>query len=399
MLSLRLANGFMPPTSVSSLAAANNAVRPISLRHLLTQLGSRTKIIRVAFVRYVWQIRNPPSPASPLNLPLWSDQTVTEIFAAANGWSVHDYWSRVTLGLLELQITFFPWRTLPGNQSQLDTTRQSVDPLVRQQAVADGVPLDQFDRMIALIHPPPGDRGNVSGDLDVILDEIGPQSKNPPFWLEFFEHETGHLLGFDHAYGPSVNPQAYKDDFCVMGYTGNGVAGNPTNHPIVPQPILAEVQNTIVGPGNIWFSGRRLAAANLYRTKDVGSVFAETSSVVRIGRESVQQVRLVALSEALLGNPVLAVATTAAGEVTVEYRLNTGDDAGLSAAPCLVLHSIGRTTVANPPPDGTVNPIVFEGSCNATVGSIVATTGGDVSALVMAVDPDGRSVSVQIQVL
>src|ERR1035438_2637243 len=280
MLSLRLANGFMPPTSVSALAAANNAVRPISLRGLLTQIGSRTKVIRVAFVRSVRQIRNPPSPKSPLNLPLWSDQTATEIFAAANGWSVHDYWSRATLGLLEMQITFFPWRTLPGNQSQLDTTRQSVEPLVRQQAAADDVPLDQFDRMIALIHPPPGDRGNVSVGGDVILDEIGPQSLNPPYWLEYFEHETGHLLGFDHAYGPSVNPQAYNDNFCVMGYTGR-----PTNHPIVPQPILDEVENTIVGPGNIWFSGRRLAAANLYRTKDVGSVLAEASSVVRIGRE------------------------------------------------------------------------------------------------------------------
>ena len=382
----------MPPTSVRVLAAANNVVGPISLRGLLAQIGSRTRVIRVAFVRYVWQN---PNPTSPQNLPAWSDQTVTEVFAAADGWSVHDYWSRATLGLLELQITFFPWRTIPGSQSQLDTKRGSVDALVRQQAVADGVALDQFDRMIALIHPPPGDRGAVRVGGDVILDEIGPNSQNPGSWLEFFEHETGHLLGFDHAFGPAANPQAYNDNFCVMGYTG------VDSHQIVLQPILDEVENTI-GPGNIWFSARRLAATNLYRTKDVGPVLAETSSVVRIGRESVQQVRLIALSEAILGNPVLAVATTSLGEVTVEYRLNKGDDAGVIEAPCLVLHSIGRRTLAklsNGSLPAEVNPIVFEGSCNATVGSIVATKEGDVSALVIGVDPDGRSVNLQIQVL
>ena len=392
MLSLRLTNGVTPPISVSEVAATNNVGRPISLRRLLTQIGSRTKVIRVAFVRYVWQN---PNPTSPKSLPAWSDPTVAEVFAAGDGWSVHDYWSRATLGLLELQITLFPWKTIPGSQNQLDTKRGSVDALVREQAAADGVALDQFDRMIALIHPPPGDRGAVAVGGDVILDEIGPNSQNPGAWLEFFEHETGHLLGFDHAFGPAVNPQAYNDNFCIMGYTG------VDSHQIVPQPIVNEVENTI-GPGNIWFSGRRLAAANLYRTKDVGSALAQTLSVVRIGRESVQQVRLIALSEALLGNPVLAVATTAAGEVTVEYRLNTGDDAGVNEAPCLVLHSIGRRTLAklsNGNSPFEVNPIVFEGTCNATVGSVVATSEGDVSVSVRSVDTDGRYVNLQIQVL
>lgn len=392
MLSLRFANGFMPPDTVSALAAANHMARPVSLRDILTRIGSRKKIIRVAFVRYVWQY---PNPASLQNLPPWTDQTVTEVFADTNGFSIHDYWSRATLGLLELQYTFFPWRTIPGSQVQLDTKRGSVDPLIRQQAVTDGVPLGQFDRLVALIHPPPGDRGAVSVGGDVMLDEIGPNSQNPRTWLEFFEHETGHLLGFDHAFGPASNPQAYNDNFCVMGYTG------PDNHPIVPQPNLAEIQNTI-GPGNIWYSGRRLAAANLYRTKTIGSVLAETSSVVKIGRQAVQQVRLIALSEALLGDAVLVVATTAAGELTVEYRSKSGDDAGVNEAPCIVLHSIGRRTLpknANGVLPTEVNPIVFEGSCNATVGSVVATREGDVSALVKSVSSDGKSVSLQIQVL
>jgi hypothetical protein len=392
MLSLRFANGFMPPNTVSALAAANHMARPISLNDLLTRVGSRKKVLRVAFVRYVWQY---PNPASVQNLPPWTDQTVSEVFADTNGWSVRDYWSRATLGLLDLQYTFFPWRTIPGSQAQLDTKRASVDLLVRQQAVKDGVPVDQFDRIVALIHPPPGDRGAVGVGGDVMLDEIGPNSPNPTLWLEYFEHETGHLLGFDHAFGPASNPQVYKDNFCVMGSTG------ADNHPILPQPVLAEIQNTI-GPGNIWYSGRRLAAANLYRTKTIGAVLAETSSVVKIGRESVQQVRLIALSEALLGDAVLVVATTSAGQVTVEYRSKSGDDAGVNEAPCIVLHSIGRRTLAKNADGSTpaeVNPIVFESSCNATVGSVVATQEGDVSALVKGVDPDGKFVNLQIQVL
>ncbi|MBA3914693.1 MAG: hypothetical protein H0X25_12790 [Acidobacteriales bacterium] len=230
---------------------------------------------------------------------------------------------------------------------------------------------------------------------DVILDEIGPNSDNPSFWLEFFEHEIGHLLGFDHAFGPSTNPQPYNDNFCVMGFTG------PFQHPIIQQPILDEVENTI-GPGNIWFSGRRLAAANLYRTKDIGPEFGATLSVAKIGRQSVRKVRLIALSQAQLGNTVLAVITTASGEVTVEYRLNTGDDAGVSQSPCLVLHSIGRRALVRNA-DGNfpseVNPIVFEGSCDATVGSVLAISEGDVSLSVVDVDADGRSVTVQIQCL
>ncbi|MBA3914694.1 MAG: hypothetical protein H0X25_12795 [Acidobacteriales bacterium] len=88
-------------------------------------------------------------------MPEWSDATLTAVFAGTNDWSVKEYWSRATLNLLELQLTLFPWRTLPGNQGELDKARGDVDQLVRKQAAADGVPLDQFDSMVALIHPPP----------------------------------------------------------------------------------------------------------------------------------------------------------------------------------------------------------------------------------------------------
>jgi hypothetical protein len=96
------------------------------------------------------------------------------------------------------------------------------------------------------------------------------------------------MLGFDHAFGPSVNPKGYEVAFCVMGNSG-------VLHPIVPQPSVAEIQNTI-GPGNIWFSERRLAVANLDRTKGVGPSFAATTSVVRVKRGTVHQVRLMAAS-------------------------------------------------------------------------------------------------------
>jgi hypothetical protein len=307
---------------------------------------------------------------------------------------VNEYWRRVTFGLLEMHVVFFPWRTLPGDQAQLDKSgkdggRSFVDAMVRSQAAADGVHLDQFDRIIALIHPPPGDRGALSTGGDAVLDEIGPGSDNPQDWLEFFEHETGHLLGFDHAFGPSASPKVYQDNFCIMGYTG------PFHHSIVPQPSITEIANTI-GPGNIWFSGRRLAAANLYRSVPA---FAKTPSVTRVRQGTVQQVRLIALSEALLGDPVLAVMTTGKGEVTVEYRAKTGDDAGIDPAPCLVLHSIGRRTLAKDAQGHSpaeVNPIVFEGNCAATAGAVIGTTDGDVVVSVVDVAADGRSVALQI---
>jgi hypothetical protein len=307
---------------------------------------------------------------------------------------VNEYWRRATFGLIEMNIVFFPWRTLPGDQATLDKSgkdggRSFVAGMVRAQAATDGVRLDQFDRVIALVHPPPGDRGAVRTGGDVVLDEIGPGSDTPMDWLEYFEHETGHLLGFDHAFGPSVNPKPYQDNFCVMGNTGS------YRHPILPQPSLAEVADTI-GPGNIWFSGRRLAAANLYRSVPA---FAQTPGVTRMKRGTVQRVHLIALSQASLGDPVLAVVTTGNGEVTVEYRAKTGDDAGLDVAPCLVLHSIGRRTPAKDSmgrSPSEVNPIVLEGSCAASIGSVFATTEGDVVVSVIDVAAAGHSVTVQV---
>jgi hypothetical protein len=378
VLSLRTANGVSPPVSVRALAAANSVEPPISLRALCDRIGSRTRVVRIAFVRYAWQT---PNPSSPVGLVQWNDNTVFEVFARPNGWSVNEYWRRASLGLIELKVDLFPWRTLPGAQAKLDRKRGDVAALVRKQAEADGVPLDRYERMVALVHPPPGSRGAVATPGDVIIDEMGRNAGFP--WHEFFEHEFGHLLGFEHAFGPGGGAWvAYADAFCVMGSTG-------TSSRTIPPQTALDVHSTV--GAQYWRSGRRFAAAALYRYIQP---FAASSSVIRVDRKSKPRVRLVAVSEGRLGDPIVAVVATRRGEVTLEYRTRTGDDAGVSAAPCVVLHSIGR----RPVPRGAheVNPIVYEARCAASLGSVVAISERDVSARVIDSSADGRSITLRV---
>jgi hypothetical protein len=356
---------------------------PISLRALLGRTGTRTRTVRIAFVRYAWQT---PNPTSPTGLPQWNDNTVGEVFDRTNGWSVNEYWRRATLGLVDLKVDLYPWKTMPGSQAALDTNRSSVAALVRQQAAADGVPLARYDQLVSLLHPPPGDRGAVSTPGDVVLDEM--MAGGQLAFLEFFEHEFGHLLGFEHAFGPQGgNWVAYPDNFCVMGSTG------PGRHAIPSQPKL-DVQQT-AGAG-FWWSGRRLAAASLYRYVEA---FKASPSIIRVGRNSVSTVRLVAVTEGRFGDPLIAVVETKQGEATIEYRVATDDDIGLNQTPCLVLHTIGRRPLSPPPPQThEVNPIVYEGTCAASTGAAVSLR-GEVRATVRDVSADGRSVTLEVKAL
>lgn len=76
---------------------------------------------------------------------------------------------------------------------------------------------------------------------------------------------------------------------------------------------------------NFWRSGRRLSAASLYRYIDP---FKSSAGVVRVPRGGSHSVRLVALTQGRFGDPVIAVVSTSAGEVTFEYRINFQDDLG-----------------------------------------------------------------------
>ncbi len=363
MLSLRATNGVAVPASVRHLMRQSDLPQPYSLRALIRQQGRRGRQVKVALLRYSWQVPARPGPQQ------WTDDQVKEVFAAENCWSASQYWWRGTLGLVELVFDVYPWRALPGVQSVLDTTRGSVNTLVRAQAAADGVPLSNYQQTCTVIQPPPGDRGALGAHGDVVVDEA-------PFSLEFFEHELGHLIGYEHSFGLRASDgtwQAYLDDFDVMGYSKDNDRGIPVGIESLPLPAGT----------NFWRSGRRLSAASLYRYEPV---FAASGGVVRIPAGTTQSIRLLALTRGRFGDPVLAVAGTPTGEVTAEYRTSTEDDLGIGQAPAVVLHSIGR----RPLPQGAheVNPVVYEAFTPALVGSEVTIAERDVTARVTSVSGD-----------
>jgi hypothetical protein len=323
------------------------------------------RVVNVALLRYSWQTPAPGTVAPPN----WDDATTNAIFGDDNGWSVADFWWRNTLGAVSLSFTLQPWRTLPGDQSKIDNDRAGVDRYIRDQAQKDGVTLSNYDYVCTIVQPPPGNRGAVSTPGDVVLDER-------PFSLEFFEHEFGHLLGFEHAFGraPDGTWQAYRDDFDVMGYSQDN-----------DHAIPAALTNL---PASFWRSGRRLSAASLYRY--VPEV-AQSSSVVTADAGST--VRLTALTAARLGDPIIAVAMTPTGQITAEYRLQEEDDAGLPG-PRVVLHSIGR----RPMPAGAheKNPVVYEADSGG--GNSVATPEGDVTVTIAEVDQPASQVVLSFAV-
>jgi hypothetical protein len=319
-----------------------------------------------------------PKPQQNAPPAKWNDQEVREIFASENDWSVEQFWWRNSMGLVDLTFEVYPWRSLPGTQADLDTSRGSVNSLVRSQAGHDGVPLSQYDHVCTILHPPPGDRGAAGVPGDMVVDE-------GPFSLEFFEHECGHLLGYEHAFGSAGDRtwQAYHDDFDVMGYSEDNDRAIPTPSDLASLSLPAGI--------NFWRSGRRLSAASLYRYVDP---FKTSSGVIRVPAGETQSVRLVALTKGRFGDPVIAIVSTPSGEITVEYRINFADDFSLRQGPVLVLHSIGRRVL----PRGAheVNPVVYEAQVSATIGSDLATMEGDVHAVITADGGGASTVTITI---
>ena len=93
---------------------------------MLRTRGSRGRIVRIALLRYSWQTPR-PGPNGPAQ---WNDQRVLEIFALENAWSVEQFWWRASMGLIDMAFDLYPWRTLPGMQATLDSTRGTVNNLI-----------------------------------------------------------------------------------------------------------------------------------------------------------------------------------------------------------------------------------------------------------------------------
>jgi hypothetical protein len=232
--------------------------------------------VRVKVLRSVWETCwSGATPARP-----WSDREFAEAFTSGAA----GFWSRATLGRVSVEFDIGPWTVLAGgSQADLMADRAAVLAACRDQADRDHVATTGYDHLIAFVHEPPSDTGVCGRDL--VLDQTVPR------WTR--HRRIGHLLGFGEALGPSGLPD---DPYCAMGAGRGG-----------------------------------LAAATLHRHGATEGI-----PTVHIGAKGV--VTLTALGEALARDgPVLAVVDVQGGQVTAEYRTDSGADAGIPAA--VVLHS------------------------------------------------------------
>jgi hypothetical protein len=317
---------------------------------IMPYLGKINK--RFAMIRYLWQI---PEEDTKTGFLPWSDEILRAIFTDQNGWSVRDYWNRATLGLISFDIDIYPWRIMPMQENGQQNDRGGCIGLLKTQAKEDGVSPEMYDQTIAFISPPPSNAGAAGNPGDALFDEDG--------YIEFYQHELGHVLGFQHSWGPADNNTygAYNDDYDIMGYSQD------QSHTIAPAPDLKWLQLN----ENFWISGRRLAAAALYRYVPA---FTFSSSIIRLALPCQVQVTLKGLAGAALGQPILAVVTTFQGEIMIEYRPNFGDDLGVE--PAVVIHSLDRRSVTAGASE--VRPIFYEGKIPVPQGGVFQTKEKDV---------------------
>jgi len=253
-----------------------------------------------------------------------------------------------------------------SKSSRLDERPWGDGDACRDQAREDGEPLDGFDRVIAFVHAPPCNAGARSSPGDAVLDQGG--------WLPYFQHEIGHVLGFEHSFGPGG---PYDDPYCVMGYT------NTQSHRIEMPTDFSGV--TMLKGADFWQSERVLSGASLYR------YLPDFANSDRVGRVDISQgahITLTSLSEGHWGGLLLAVVPAEVGDLTVEYRTRSLDDAGVS--PAVVVHSIGRRFFDA---GHEVDPVWFEAAIDP-VTSTVERIGHDLELEVTS--SGGREVSVYL---
>ncbi|MET7395858.1 hypothetical protein ABZS66_20420 [Dactylosporangium sp. NPDC005572] len=322
----------------------------------------------MALARFMWREVSPDAQRHMF----WGPGVFSALLERPNGFSMRDYWSRMTFGLLNLEFVIPRiWAVSDESQDALRGDRDRMLQVFRQLYVDNGGSLDGIDRVAVFVHPPPCNAG-ATGDGNVVLDQGGS--------VEFFQHEFGHLLGFMHSFGPAG---VYGDDYCVMGSTG------PRAHPVDPPPEAAGF--TFLDPPRFWSSGRRLSAAALYRRfveRDVGgsgdprsgrgAAGPFDSRVLHVGLGGTARIAPLSWDG---GKPVVAVTPLPVGALTVEYRPQVGDDVNVVAA--VVVHTLG--TRPNEAGAGEVAPPRFEAAIPPTVGA----------AITLAVDGQGYRVEVQ----
>ncbi|MEU4443748.1 hypothetical protein AB0K14_20415 [Actinosynnema sp. NPDC050801] len=325
---------------------------------------------RIKVARFMW----PTAPPGAVGSLPWPQPVYRAIF----GKLVRDYWARATFGIVDLDfdLTWPAFVRLGDLDPALARDRGQALSAIRRYAESElDLHTDGYDGFVAMVNPPPCDAGALG--KDALLDQGGS--------LEFFQHEIGHVLGFDHVF------PVYDDRYCVMGETWSW------DHAIAPPP---EAQGIPFLSPLMWRSGRRLSAASLFRRfgrfgMPGNPLFAEPY-VVDVGLG--QSVLLSAVSETTTPRPVVAIVPIVlglGGLLTVEYRTATHDDVGLGQD-AIVVHSIGHR---NPGPGHReVKPVWREAALPIELGASASVPGARITvgrirppALFGAPLPDGPS--------
>jgi hypothetical protein len=308
---------------------------------------------------------------------MWPDALFDEVFR-----NIRDYWRRATFGLLRLEFDFSIahwWRFDDHAQADLKRDRRRILSAARRVVEVDnGISLARFDKVVAFVHPPPCDAGAIDGGA--VFDQGGA--------IPFFQHEMGHVLGFQHAFGPFIPPpdeygSVYNDPYCVMGKT------DVQSHPI--QQPAQFMQTQILKGSAFWRSERRASAAAIYRRFIGSGDFVHSGWVVHTARGG--RVWIGSLTETTNTAPVIAVLPIPAQPealLTIEYRTAFGDDAGVT--PAVVIHSIGAREVGLGHDE--VNPPWFEGAMAPVDGTSFETLGVQFQIMTLYT---GQPAGVEIQ--
>jgi len=286
-------------------------------------------------------------------VPTWPDSAYTGCFLPIRPLGVARYWQDCTFGLLNLEDSVvYPWRVLDLNKPTGFMNRSVVLTNAIECCLDHGFPLHQFRCVIVVVIP------SAAGVLDGGSQGI---STRGGYWScslhgehdehDFFAHEAGHVLGFDHAWGrPLIGaPVEYADPYCIMGAQDYGVATDPVwVAPADPaMPVHADYWHRMAPAPS---------GATLYQYIPE---FSNAGYALELGSGPPDIRHRVHLNALDTGRkPCVAVVWIPDEErkYTVEYRRKQGWDRGVE--PAVVIHSIEQTFLA---PDQQQLRAVYEG--------------------------------------
>ncbi len=310
--------------------------------------------------------------ADETNSAEWPVATWRHVFAGTQHSSLRNYWLTTSFGYLNPHFTVQPALDIEAKQLDFHYVkdgRQLTIAAFRDAAEDNDIDLDDFDSVIACPFPAPSGAG--AAGQDALLDGL---ARN----LSYMQHEVGHTLGLHHPFGFNSEGRCleYEDPWCIMGMDWS----HATTVAAEPKLIGGFAED-------FWKLGANVSPATLYAWCDR----FRDSTMVRHHRPGAN-VRVVGVSRAQHGDPVLAVVTNGDAEMFVELRVANGLDQAIGPDQ-IVIHSRGlqlRSAEDDQGLKGSAESIIYEGTLPTTAGATARFAGLRVD--VVDVSADGATV-------